>query len=50
MEEMIPGNVSCSTRQNSIFKKEFNFFDGQFANLLLQQTRLQNLDKEKMYS
>ena len=44
---MIPGNMSCSTRQNSIFKKEFNFFDGQFANLLLQQPLLHNLDKEK---
>ena len=46
-EEMIPGNMSCPTCLHSIFKKEFNFFDGQFANLLLQQTRLQNLDKEK---
>ncbi len=47
VEEMIPVGTSCATCQSSNFQKEFNFFDGQFANLLSQQTLLQNLDKKE---
>jgi len=47
VEEMIPVGMSCATCQSSNFQKEFNFFDGRFANLLSQQIQLQNLDKEE---